>query len=152
MVKFPWLRNSISIANENRDVEKKKKNVRESQASKRWLKWKTAGYDTWTLVRNGIKQDSVNVIMQSLIHICKIIKKMSLPLGRKPADWDFANVYFRAIRGDFWTTKSKNKQTNKWMHKKERKDRNQAFNQERSQIYSEMGLKCDKLSKPYWEN
>lgn len=44
------------------------------------------------------------------------------------------------------------KQINKWMHKKERKDRNQAFNQERSQIYSEMGLKCDKLSKPYWEN
>lgn len=133
-------------------LEKKKKNVRESQASKRWLKWKTAGFDTWTLVRNGINQDSVNVIMQSLIHIWKIIKKISLPLGRKPADWDFANVYFRAIRGDFWTTKSKNKQTNKWMHQKERKDRNQAFNQERSQIYSEMGLKCDKLSKPYWEN
>lgn len=134
------------------EMLKKKKNIRESQASKRWLKWKTAGYDTWTLVRNGIKQDSVNVIMQSLIHIWKIIKKISLPLGRKPADWDFANVYFRAIRGDFWTTKSKNKQTKKWMHKKERKDRNQAFNQERSQIYSEMGLKCDKLSKPYWEN
>lgn len=119
MVKFPWLRNSISIANENRDV-KKKKNVRESQASKRWLKCKTAGYDTWTLVRNGIKQDSVNVIMQSLIHIWKIIKKISLPLGRKPADWDFANVYFRAIRGDFWTTKSKNKQTNECTKRNEK--------------------------------
>ena len=64
----------------------------------------------------------------------------------KSADWDLTNVYFRAIMEDFWTKLNPKTNNNKW------KDRNQPSNQERSQIYSEMGLKCDKLSKPYWEN
>ena len=60
----------------------------------------------------------------------------------KSVDWDSTNVYFRAIMGDFWKTKLYPKTNNKkW------KDRNQPSNQERSQNYSEVGLKCDKLSK-----
>lgn len=94
------------------------------------------------IVWNGLKQVSVNVIM----HIWKTVNKISLPLRMKSADWDLTNVYFRAIMGDFWTKLNPKTNNNKW------KDRNQPSHQERSQIYSEMGLKCDKLSKPYWEN